>query len=364
MAYISVSNPYYRKFLSLAFTNSERIRIYNMLAEYMDNGVSLEKGLTEIFNRRSKRHGRSDPIATIVGDVHRRITNGNNASTSFGLYVSTNESLLLESGERGGKLAQNIRSCSNYLENVGKMRQAAIQATLYPGFMILLLIVLLYTISTNLGPVLSKSFGPENLTPNLSILLSVSDFVTSTNGIYALITGILFVVAVIVSLSRLTGRTRIYLDRLPPWSLYRLVQGSTWLLSQAAFMEAGYSITDSLRLMAKQVRKRNPYMHERFMAMLQQYRAGHESLGEALAATKMNFPDKDLVDDLVMYSSLPNADSLIEKISKTWMEKGIVKLNKQGELFKNIGLILISAALFFIMSSIMGLGNVSNLKSF
>ena len=60
-----------------------------------------------------------------------------------------------------------------------------------------------------------------------------------------------------------TGRLRAMLDKMPPWSFYRLLQGGSWLMSFSSMMVAGMQAAEALR---KMMPVANPYLRERLRA--------------------------------------------------------------------------------------------------
>src|SRR3546814_18795379 len=82
-------------------------------------------------------------------------------------------------------------------------------------------------------------------------------------------------------------RIRIYLDKIPPWSIYRMLQGSTFLLNIAIMIKAGVRLQNILIMMDK---TGSPWVRSRVGAALAGINSGL-NLGQALPGTGYQFPD-------------------------------------------------------------------------
>ncbi|MDY1055469.1 type II secretion system F family protein, partial [Pseudomonas aeruginosa] len=92
---------------------------------------------------------------------------------------------------------------------------------------------------------------PVTWTGPLATLNAIASFVTGP-GIYVLVAVITLTVVVIVTLPTYRWKGRVWLDRtLPPWSIYRMLQGTTFLLNMAVMLNAGIRPYDSLASMIK-----------------------------------------------------------------------------------------------------------------
>jgi len=102
-----------------------------------------------------------------------------------------------------------------------------------------------------------------------------------------------------------------------PYNIYRLWQGSAFLLSVASLMSAGVKLDEvSLRRLG---RKTSPYLKQRIVAVERQMMAGM-NLGEALYRIGYKFPDEDIVDDILIYAKLKGFDKSIYRITNRWIE--------------------------------------------
>ena len=70
------------------------------------------------------------------------------------------------------------------------------------------------------------------------------------------------VLGIVISLPRWTGRTRVFFDKIPPYSIYRLSSGAGFLLAVASMVKAGIPIPETLRILQRSAK---PWYKERII---------------------------------------------------------------------------------------------------
>jgi type II secretory pathway component PulF len=139
------------------------------------------------------------------------------------------------------------------------------------------------------------------------------------------------------SLPRWIGPTRARFDRFPPWSLYRLTNGSGFMLSTSALVKAGVQVPEILRILKKDA---TPWYDERISGALKHVSNG-VNLGEALYRTKLGFPDTDTVMDLRSYAQMDGFDEKLELLGRQWVESSVERVKVQMAFFKNLSIIML-----------------------
>src|SRR3546814_8506799 len=100
-------------------------------------------------------------------------------------------------------------------------------------------------------PQFARVSPPETWTGSAAVLNHLSYFVTNW-GLESLGVLFIFLMWVVWSMPNMhRPRIRIYLDKIPPWSIYRMLQGSTFLLNIAIMIKAGVRLQHILIMMAK-----------------------------------------------------------------------------------------------------------------
>src|SRR3546814_14515931 len=108
----------------------------------------------------------------------------------------------------------------------------------YPMVLFLGVIGIMVYFNKSLAPVIESAVPKSNWTGSLASLDTLSDVIA--NNIIVIGLGLVFLVAIIIwTLPRWTGVVRLRFDEIPPWSMYRMIEGTGFMLSASALIQAG-----------------------------------------------------------------------------------------------------------------------------
>ncbi len=178
----------------------------------------------------------------------------------------------------------------------------------------------------------------------------MSDFVRA----FMIPTIVLIVVLIVVcvwSMPRWTGAVRVKAERYPPYSIYRLVAGSGFLLSMASLIRSGVKTTTALEMLS---RGSTPWYQERMSRTLANVRNGL-SLGDSLFRTHLEFPDAETVNDLRSFSKLDGFDEMLMKLGVENLSETVERIQKQTQIMKNAGIIFMGGVFAWIAIGIFSL---------
>ena len=138
-----------------------------------------------------------------------------------------------------------------------------------------------------------------------------------------------------------TGRARAFFDHLPPWSLYTIFSGISWLLALSALVKSGTPVSTSLRALR---RDSNRYLQERIDKTLVFVNNG-DNLGQALAKTGLDFPDREIIGDLKIYSELDNFEEALDKLANDWLEESVYMIEEKAGVLNMAALLSIGGVI-------------------
>jgi len=130
-------------------------------------------------------------------------------------------------------------------------------------------------------------------------------------------------------------------DKIPPWSLYKIFVGISWLLAMAALIKGGTPVSTALRALRHDATR---YLRERIDKTLVFVNNG-DNLGQALGKTKMDFPDKEVVDDLKIYSELDNFEEALDNMANEWLEESVIMIEEKASILNMVALLSIGAVI-------------------
>ena len=345
-----------------AFTASHRTRLYRKLAKLMKNGVQLQ-GALENLQRRIAKKSETDIQAVALGDILREYQAGRGFSAAITQYASTNERMVLDAGEKSGDLPSAMELAADILDAQKQMRGQVISAVAQPIFLMIMLLVVILAVSKFVIPKLTAVLDPSEWS---SIAYGLYQFTEVVNSPWFLVVLFLIfcgIVAVVFSLPLWKGRGRAAFDKIPPWSMFRLLVGSGWILSLASLVQSGETILNSLQSMrnlATRGRVGNPWLRDRLNKAIFYITSGY-NLGEALEATKTGFPDQEIVEDLATFAELEGFEDILYNLGNEWVTTGLERIKQQATVLNTAAMLLIACVLgwftFAVVSIQMSLGS-------
>lgn len=329
--------------IRLVFNSSIRKKIWARIATQLKYNVPL----LIVFKNLREQYKKNAALYELFDDVCTEYESAKNLAKSLGKYAPYDEIMLIESCESNGKLHEGFELAERIIIAKKNIKSAVKAAVAYPGFLFLLLTAILLTASLVLIPAFKEISDPENWQGMGYVLYVVSEFLNSVYGILSGIGLVLFIVLLCYSFPNYTGAYRVKLDKIPPYSVYRMVVGSTWLFTFSSLMKAGKQQVDILKSMANS-EICTPYLQTRMQTILEHFRDGNK-FGDALVLAQTGFPDEELINDLKVYSDLPGFEEKLYKISEDWITQGEEKLKENAKVFQNACLILITIIIIGII---------------
>lgn len=322
------------------FGTEQRYKFYIKLAQLLGNGVSLDNGLKQIANIAARN--RSTVMASVYNKWRRNIADGLNFGQCLKDYIPTSESILLETGANSGRLVEALENTAQSIEQQRKVKNAIVSAAAYPMVLIMMLIAALLLSSYQVIPTFEEIIPVEEWQGVSYMVAVVSQFIRDYAFLIFVVFGSL-VGLIIYTMPRWSSKTRVRFDDFPPWSLYRMWQGSSFLLAVSSMMAAGVKMDEvSLGRIAKQA---DPYLKERIRSLIKYITAG-ENLGEALYKSGYNFPDEEIIGDLQIYANLRGFDKNLIWITRSWVDSLVEKVT--------ITMKVVNTAVLFLIAIVIG----------
>ncbi|MBF0482500.1 MAG: type II secretion system F family protein [Desulfovibrionaceae bacterium] len=339
---------FFRKFLARLFFNAAvRQRTWRKLAAQIRNGFSLDQSLSQFHQRALSRRS---PIALVFSQALEFLGLGHNFGACITDFASQEEIMLISSGQQSGKLSEGLELAASLLSARRTIIKAISGSLVYPAFLLCMCGILLLIVSIVVMPELIKFSDPSKWTGSAWILYIMSSFVVSPLGALVIVLLFLSIFLSILTLPILTGRVRLFLDRFPPWSIYRLTVGCVWMFTLSTLMRSGIQLTYILESMINSVNI-STYLRERITAIAVETGSG-KNLGEALYDCKMNFPDLEMIDDLRVYSALPGFYQQLHQIASEWMDDGVELVKLQARILNIVAILMLTGLLGVVASSI------------
>ena len=321
-------------------SNKTRLKIYRKLASLMANRFSLMDGLDLLYQGASD-NGKNpyEPMAIAITSWMKTLQNGLTFADALSGWAPARERLMLSTGDVSN-LESALHNLIKVTEGSTKMIRPIISAIAYPSFLSMMSVLILYAIGVYMVPPMLEAAPDTRWTGIAADLVGVSEWIQEY-WIIAFSALPVTMVVIYATIGIWVGKTRVIFDRMPPWSLYKIFVGISWLLAMAALIKGGTPVSSAMSALR---RDSNNYLKERIDKSLKFINNG-DNLGVALYKTELEFPDKEIISDLSVYSELDNFEEAIDNLANEWLEESVYMIEQKASILNMIALLSIGGVI-------------------
>lgn len=330
-----------------------RIAIYDGLAHHLESGQMLKDALEILYDNHSDGGARPDDAgALMLYEVRGHVADGVSFADAMAPWCGSTEAALIRAGEKAGELPGALRDAMFLVQTQTGIWGSIVMNCFYPLVLVGALGYQLKVVATRIVP----SFGtiaPADTWEGAGRVMYLLATFATTFGIPLAIGFLVLAIASIASMPHLTGPVRYYLDKLPPWSIYRRVNGSIALISIAVQIRAGVRTQEALDTIAADS---SAYLRERMIAAAQGVAKG-SSLGEALRDSEYDFPDRTTIRNLVGLDKLDNFDVALRRASENELKTVLAQTNAAMKTLNGVMIALVGIATMLIVAGSFDISN-------
>lgn len=159
--------------------------------------------------------------------------------------IPKSDGMIMAAFEDAGRLGEGLRFLSTVVNLGNRMKSAITGAIATPILVILMISGILTLHALLLMPVLEQIIPPEEW-PLAGRILRPTALIIKNYGLYIAPMIILAAIAFKMSITRWTGKGRVWWDNRLPYSIFRDYNGAIFLTSLSALMKAGNGVLESL----------------------------------------------------------------------------------------------------------------------
>lgn len=335
---------------TLFFSRKIRAEIWKMIADLTGTGMELGRAL-ELVAKTFRKRGPG--IEDILLEMRKSLANDSFAEV-VRRYTPESESMIFAKfGEADDE--QLFRAAARIAEVEAEIKSAILSAIVKPAFTFILVMVLLYFLGSDFYPTLMLVSPLEEWPSHWQLVAKIALWVAENPFAVFLWVAAFFGAYKVVQLNYV-GPLRRRLDKIPPFSLYRLSVGATFTFVVLENAAVGNAINSNLmRTLSKDSSR---YAKSRIMAIEKHIRA--MNIGSAAIAAENDFPDPELNDVLEAYAEQKDWVNSFRKYAETWLQRLEAKV-KGAVSALNIVLMMFTAAFIAVVGqTIFGIVNVVN----
>ncbi|MGZ3240396.1 MAG: type II secretion system F family protein, partial [Burkholderiaceae bacterium] len=169
--------------------------------------------------------------------------------------------------------------------------------------------------------------------------------------LYVVAALIAIIIGILMSMPIWRGNTRVFFDGFAPYSIYRLIVGSGFLMAFSALQFAGITVEKSLIRLSN---LSEPWLRERLDGALLGVKSGL-NCGEALRNAGYNFPSKEVVDDLCVYAEYKGFAEALKILADEWMNEGVEAITIQMKVFNGFAIISLAVVIGWLITGFFGI---------
>lgn len=339
--------------------SKRRMAFYRRLAAYVENGMPLRLSVQRLKQQAMSRPGweamkRYDTDVLALSEIDMAVASGKTLATALEGWAPAPEVSLIYAGEKSGTLPQALRSAIDGHGVISRIRNKLLAEMIEPAIMGALGVYLVYLVGTQMVPPMEQ-IAPARTWPFMAkLLLPMNYVVHSPLTLWVLGALVVLAVVVVATLSIWTGRLRAKFDSFAPWSVYRVIQASGWIIGFSNLIASGIRVSDALALQAQWS---TPWMRERLDAARVRVQGGAE-LGAAFREAGHNFPDPILIDDIAAFSGFQDFAALFKKLGKEWSDENEARVIGTVHVIGLMANIVVNAVILLTVMGMMALQGV------
>lgn len=323
-----------------------RQRLWKKLAKLIKDGIPIIPALTEIRGLKKP----TAPISLAITDWIKGMNEGKKIADVVRPWVSTEESMLIMAGEQSGSLDTALDSVVTVSVARSQIKSAVVGGIAYPFFLFILSFCVLYLFAFKIIPAFTKAARGDAWHGVARVMIDTAHFVQNWIW-YCAVAFIIIIVAFFVSMPHWNSSLRTKLDKFPPYSIYRVMQGSSWLIALSALVQAGTRIESAIEQLSSGT---SAWASVRMQSALKGLRAG-QNLGVALEMSGYGFPDPEIISDIRIYSTKSSFDEALKIIGNDWITESVDRIKALMAIVFGATMMLVGSLIAFVVSGLIAM---------
>jgi len=325
--------------------SDKRMNLYRKIASLLKNNFTLMDALERCWEIESKSGRKKDePFAITIKAWQDNLERGNSFGDSVAGWVPQNEALMLSVGDVS-RLSSALENLTLVSGGIAKIKKSLFGAVSYPLFLLTMTFLIVIMVGLYLVPPLSEAAGGEivwrGTARSLVWVANVSEHYWKQAVLaFAAAAGFIW-----WSLGNLSGKLRVFLDKLPPWNMYKVSVSVSWLMSLSAIVAAGTTLPVALKMLSDSGSR---YLRDNLESAEKLIENG-ANLGQALNGTGRHFPNDEIIGDLEIYADMNDFDKNLAAIADDYMNASIRKMESLSSVLNSVGILLVSAAIAWVV---------------
>jgi type II secretory pathway component PulF len=336
------------EFAKIQFGAKKRSMMYQKVASFSKQGVPIFDTIRLFEKAYSQKKG--DARGLILRAWLTSMGQGFTFSESLKGFAPDAEIMLISAGESSNDIEGGMKKAVFITESVRRIHSTLLSGLSYSVTLILTLMGMIVMFSLKIIPQVVEAMPiPVDQWPPLSQKLYWLSLFVKEYGIGCLVGCIVFLIVSIQTLGIFRGKIRRYCDYLPPWSVYKTLQGSVFLITLSSMMAAGIPMNTGMLRIKELV---SEYVGDYIEKMMELMKMGAQN-GEAL---DVGLLDYDTALDVKLLGKTADFQSALMMLGQQSVEDAVNRISvitkgvSTGVLFLIAGFVIFVYSGFFALT--------------
>lgn len=318
----------------MSFGIRKRIDLYEQIRAMTEEGIPIVDVVSSL-ERIYKSENKNDQRVYILGRWRKAMETQGSLLKEIIHWIPESEVVMFKTAEETGEWVKCLDSLIFQVEKQSEIKKVVIGQMGYPVFLSIFLVAIMFGFGNYGVPMLAEML-PVNRWPEFSMPLhNISVFIAG--NIHLVIVGVIAALVVVFKLqNKYVGKARPYMDRFPPYNVYKAMQGASFLISLASLLKAGIPVIDAVRIIEE---NSSPWVKSKIKNINKAFNKGDTGAGALIAGGSDSMFNRDIRIQIKAYSQLAQMDRSIYKIGIVAIEitsnnvKAMTGLVKMGMIF-------------------------------
>jgi type II secretory pathway component PulF len=315
------------------FNLSKRLKFYRILVKATDErrqGVRVKQVLEHLM-RIEKRANKNSLMFQMYKSWLQMLNQGKEFGMIISKFVPPAEAMIISAAETSGKISDGFALATEVARTQSDFKKAFQSALVGPIVLLVSTVGVISFFCIHIFPAIADSLDKNQLSGLSSFAVGVMD--SYVVWFPTLIISVLVVIIITMwALPNYKAGFRSKLETIPPFSLYRIFVGCSFLHAFNSLTKAGVQQVKSLQKMSGFA---SPYLKYRIEKIMYFMNRGM-SFGQALVSIKLNFPDREVVDELSMHAETGNIDAVLDDVVSDLNTDGLELIKLQAAIAKYV----------------------------
>lgn len=324
--------------LKARFGLKARISLYERIVAFLQADIDIVNTLLALRNRyRERKDYRSKVIDSWVAELEH----GGSFSDAIKPWVPPAEHMLISAGDRGEGLVTGLQQATVMSNAAARSKGAIIGGLIFPTVLFGMILLLMVMFQSKMVPIFSQLMPVPQWPTSARWLYNISYFVA--NYLWLVVLSIVGIsVLITMTLGSWTRPPREVFDKLPPWSIYRTYQASSFLIGLSSLMKAGVPSFEAIVMMHTNA---SAWMRMHLERMMSAMKLGGTTDGKALDTGLL---DRETAGDVEDYSRLGSFQDALELMGSRSLEAGVKSIETKMAVVRVLMLMAVAMCIGWV----------------